>query len=162
MGAVGDAAQGSHRLALAAGADNADLVRRQGVEFIAGDEAALRDLDDAHDGPGIRTTVFLKGCGMHCPWCANPESWGREAVLMHDARVCTRCGACARTCRTQAITIQAGQWHYEKSRCTGCQDCAGVCLQDAIRFAGMNGGDISKIVPAEIIPEVKRKFSRVR
>lgn len=90
-----------------------------------------------HDGPGIRTTVFLKGCGMHCPWCANPESWGREAVLMHDARVCTRCGACAKACRPQAITVQAGQWHFDPSKCSRCQDCAGACLQDAICFAGM-------------------------
>ena len=44
-----------------------------------------------HDGPGIRTTIFLKGCNLHCPWCANPESWSIKPTLMYDLRKCIKC-----------------------------------------------------------------------
>ena len=51
-----------------------------------------------HDGPGIRTTVFLKGCILHCPWCANPETWGVQPVLMHDEKRCVHCRLCEKHC----------------------------------------------------------------
>lgn len=86
-----------------------------------------------HDGPGIRTTVFLKGCFLHCPWCANPETRKSEPVLMHDAKKCVECKTCMHVCERGAISFPF-QWDMDK--CIYCKKCENYCLQDAISFAG--------------------------
>ncbi|MCK7477369.1 MAG: 4Fe-4S binding protein [Candidatus Moduliflexus flocculans] len=62
-----------------------------------------------HDGPGIRTTVFLKGCALRCLWCHNPESVDPGPELMHWPARCTRCYACIEACPTGAIAKDAGR-----------------------------------------------------
>ncbi len=86
-----------------------------------------------HDGPGIRTTVFLKGCMLHCPWCANPETWNIKPILMHDERKCVGCEECKRNCPTSSITFP---FSWNMNRCIYCHACENVCLQDAISFSG--------------------------
>lgn len=86
-----------------------------------------------HDGPGIRTTVFLKGCFLHCPWCANPETWKIEPVLMHDDRKCVECKTCMHVCAQQAISFP---FQWDMDACVYCKKCEEYCLQDAISFAG--------------------------
>lgn len=89
-----------------------------------------------HDGSGIRTTVFLKGCPLHCPWCANPESQSTKKILMYFENKCVKCGACKNVCKTGAVSFQNEGPVFLRDRCNGCGDCANACLQNAIAFSG--------------------------
>ena len=88
-----------------------------------------------HDGPGIRTAVFLKGCHLHCPWCANPESWAITPTFMYDQRKCVGCLSCVNQCEHHALRFENGILH-DSQVCVGCRKCEDVCLKEAIHFAG--------------------------
>ena len=89
-----------------------------------------------HDGPGIRTTVFLKGCGLDCWWCHNPESQavGAEAVIRESR--CIRCGACVDACGHDAVTWSDAGPVTDRARCSACGDCTAVCYAEARELAG--------------------------
>ena len=82
-----------------------------------------------HDGDGIRTTVFFKGCHLSCLWCHNPETQRFEPELQIDTAKCTGCGRCAAVCPQDAITISSeGKAVIDSSKCTVCGKCENACL----------------------------------
>jgi len=89
-----------------------------------------------HDGPGIRTAVFLKGCPLGCLWCHNPESQAMAPVLSFNAERCTRCGACVPACPNACHTVQANQHTINRAACTACGQCAAVCPANALEIKG--------------------------
>ena len=88
-----------------------------------------------HDGPGIRTTVFLKGCPLRCKWCANPESQMERVQILYDEKKCMHCQKCVHTCLQHAIT-QSNQIQIDYNKCVGCLQCVHQCHQDALSFEG--------------------------
>jgi pyruvate formate lyase activating enzyme len=90
-----------------------------------------------HDGPGIRTTVFLKGCALRCLWCHNPESVDPKPELMHWPSRCRRCYSCITACPLGAIAKDAaGAVVIDRITCDLCGRCAEACLYDAMQMVG--------------------------
>ena len=90
-----------------------------------------------HDGPGIRTTVFLKGCPLECLWCGNPETMSSSPEIMFSENICMGCGLCMEACQNGVIKIVQGQPPMRNlDLCIGCGDCAEVCPKNALVLRG--------------------------
>ena len=89
-----------------------------------------------HDGPGIRTTVFMKGCALRCLWCQNPESQSTRPELFFDSEQCKGCGTCVQACPEGAIELYDGRSWTNRKLCMGAGKCAEVCPHEARNVMG--------------------------
>ena len=103
-----------------------------------------------HDGPGIRTTVFFKGCPLKCQWCHNPESW--RASPEHGLRRgrCVGCGKCVEVCPNQAISLVKNQPVTDAGKCNLCGRCVDACLAGAREIIGQ------EMTVSEVMVEVEK------
>lgn len=88
------------------------------------------------DGPGIRTTVFVKGCPLSCRWCSNPESQNPKPEIAHRDSVCNQCGDCISTCGPGAISIAKKGIAINRKLCTNCGKCIEICIPGALQMYG--------------------------
>lgn len=103
-----------------------------------------------NDGPGIRTTVFLKGCPLHCAWCHNPESQKTEPEIMYAAEKCILCGACVKACPQGCHVIEGEKHVFHRDLCIGCGKCAEACMPEALECMG------EKMTTESVLEEVMK------
>jgi len=103
-----------------------------------------------HDGPGIRTTVFMKGCPLCCPWCHNPEGIKGRSELSFTPGRCIGCGECVRVCPAEAHRLIDGKHVLDRSRCRACGRCAETCCAAALEFVGRD------VTVGEVLADVLR------
>ena len=89
-----------------------------------------------HDGDGIRTTIFFKGCHLNCLWCHNPESQNFASQAMIQSEKCTGCGACENVCEKHAVHIEERVQVTDRSVCDACGKCIDYCVNNAREIVG--------------------------
>lgn len=91
-----------------------------------------------HDGPGVRTTVFLKGCPLRCRWCHNPETQYAKKQFYYNGAVCIGCGACAAVCPNGVHRFTETEHIIDLSKCVGCMKCTEVCPTEALEACSVD------------------------
>ena len=117
---------------------------------MSGEEGIVFNIQrhSVHDGPGIRTIVFLKGCPLACRWCCNPESQDFARELAYNPEKCIGCGACLQVCPEKAIRREGESLVFLRELCAACGLCAEVCYAEARVMEGWRAG------AAELVEEV--------
>ncbi len=106
-----------------------------------------------HDGPGIRTAIFMKGCNFRCAWCHNPETWSPKKELEWISDKCISCGQCNIKCQQQALYLnEEGKTNFDRSNCDSCFACVPVCFPRAINVIGdeYTPKDLLKIIEQDV------------
>ncbi len=103
-----------------------------------------------HDGPGIRTTVFFKGCPLRCRWCHNPEGQFPGAEVILRGAHCIRCGACVEACPQGAARLGEAGPEVQRERCERCGECTLVCYAEARQIVGR------EMTVAQVMAEIER------
>ena len=103
-----------------------------------------------HDGPGIRTIVFLKGCPLKCLWCANPEGIGSRPDLAYNPAFCKKCGRCAEVCPKKAVSLTEDGPVFSRDLCDLCGACVAACGYGALEIFG------KRMTVTEVLREVKK------
>jgi len=104
-----------------------------------------------HDGPGIRTTIFLKGCSLRCQWCQNPE--GQECnpeIILRSSRCATECNECVSVCPQDAISKDGNSIEIDKAKCDLCAKCEEVCVYEALEVVGR------EVAVQEVMDEIEK------
>ena len=104
------------------------------------------------DGPGVRSTVFFKGCPLTCLWCSNPESQSPVPEVSWRYTSCKRCGTCVQTCPEKAITLESGDIKVDRRSCNLCGKCVEACIQEALSISG------KQMTVEEVFSVVKRDY----
>jgi pyruvate formate lyase activating enzyme len=121
---------------------------------MSGESGIIFDIQhfSVHDGPGIRSTIFFKGCPLSCKWCSNPESQARQPQLFYFRDLCTACGTCIETCQSGASEAVDGGMVFRRDLCAGCGACVAVCPQDARTVSGR------KVTVEQVCDEVRQHW----